>query len=179
MSDPSIRLLILDVDGILTDGTIRFDEAGGQSRAFHVHDGMGITLWKAVGRQTAILTAKQSNATLARAQSLGIQLIEQGANDKLPGFERLLSAAGVDASQTAYMGDDLRDIPILRRVAYPITVPEAAAEVLKIVQDRIEKGQGGYVAARPGGRGAVRDAIEHLLKREELWSQALTAIGID
>jgi 3-deoxy-D-manno-octulosonate 8-phosphate phosphatase (KDO 8-P phosphatase) len=170
LSEHNIRLLILDVDGVLTDGTIVFDETGGQSRAFHIQDGLGLTLWKAIGRRAAILTSKQSGSTLARAKMLGIDLIEQGADDKLPGFERLLAAAGVDAAQTAYVGDDLLDAPVLRRVAYPITVPDAPAEVRAIAR---------YVTSRPGGHGAVRDAVEHLLKREGAWTQAIAAIGAD
>lgn len=166
----NIRLLILDVDGILTDGTIRMDETGGQSRAFHIQDGLGLTLWKAVGRQVALLTSKRSGATLARAQMLGIDMIEQGADDKLPGFERILKAAGVEAGETAYMGDDLLDAPILRRVGYAMTVPDAAAEIREIAR---------YITRRTGGRGAVRDAVEHLLKRDGLWTQAMAAIGAD
>lgn len=168
MSEPQIRLLILDVDGVLTDGRIYFDDAGNQTRAFHIQDGLGLTLWKAVDRQAAILTSKRSPAVAARAQMLGIHLIEQGAEDKLPGFQKLLEAAGVDSSQTAYMGDDLLDAPVLRRVGYPITVPNAVPEVLELAK---------FVTPRRGGEGAVRDAIEHLLRRDGIWAQALERIG--
>jgi 3-deoxy-D-manno-octulosonate 8-phosphate phosphatase (KDO 8-P phosphatase) len=127
-------------------------------------------MWKAVGRQAALLTSKNSPAAMARAQMLGITLISQGAEDKLPGLQNLLHAAGVDSSQTAYMGDDLLDAPVMRRVAYPITVPNAAPEVLELAK---------FVTPRPGGHGAVRDAVEHLLRREGLWAEAVRHIGAD
>jgi 3-deoxy-D-manno-octulosonate 8-phosphate phosphatase (KDO 8-P phosphatase) len=170
LAEQEIRLLILDVDGVLTDGVIQIDDTGRQARSFHIQDGLGLTLWKAVGRQVALLTSKKSAAVAARAEMLGITLLEQGAEDKLPGFGRILVAAGVDASQTAYMGDDLLDAPVLRRVGYPITVPDAAPEVRALAK---------FVTPRSGGRGAVRDAVEHLLQREGLWADALRRIGAD
>lgn len=170
MAEQSIRLLILDVDGVLTDGRIFIDDTGRQMRAFHIQDGLGIAMWKAVGRQTALLTSKRSPAVVARAEMLGIGLIEQGAEDKLPGLEKLLKAAGVEASQTAYMGDDLLDAPVLRRVGYPISVPNAVPQVRELAR---------FVTPRSGGEGAVRDAVEHLLNREGLWANALRQIGAD
>jgi len=170
LTDSTIRLLILDVDGVLTDGRIYIDDSGRQTKAFHIQDGLGLTLWQAVGRQVALLTSKRSPAVIARAEMLGIRLIEQGAEDKLPGLEKLLAAAGVDASQTAYMGDDLLDAPVMRRVGYPMTVPNAAPEVLELAK---------FVTPRPGGHGAVRDAVEHLLRRDGLWAQAIHHIGAD
>ncbi len=170
MSELDLRLLILDVDGVLTDGAIIFDDSGQQARRFHIRDGLGLVMWRAVGGKVALLTSKRSPATMARAQMLGVDLIEQGADDKLPGFERLLQAAGVSAAQTAYMGDDLLDLPVLRRVAYPMTVSDAADEVIAVAR---------YVTTRPGGCGAVREAVEHLLKRQSRWDEALRAIGAD
>lgn len=170
LPEPQIQLLILDVDGVLTDGRIHIDDSGCQSRAFHIQDGLGLTLWKSVGKQSAILTSKNSPAVAARARMLGITLIEQGAEDKLPGLENLLHAAGVESSQTAYVGDDLLDAPVLRRVGYPITVPNGAPQLRELAR---------FVTPRPGGEGAVRDVVEHLLCREGLWEQALRHIGAD
>lgn len=170
MPETSIRLLILDVDGVLTDGTVYFDDAGVQARRFHIRDGLGIEMWKAAGRQVAILSAKDSPAVRSRAQMLGIELIEQGGQDKLPGFERLLKAAGVAAGQTAYMGDDLLDAVVMRRVGYPVTVADAADEVRALAK---------FVTTRRGGDAAVREAIEHLLRRENAWERAIAAIGAD
>ena len=168
MASAGLELLILDVDGVLTDGTIAIDDAGRQSRVFHIRDGLGVAMWKAVGRQVAILTSKRSEGVLARARMLGIELVEQGAEDKLPGLERLLQAAGVPKEQTAYVGDDLLDAAVMRQVAYPIAVADAADEIKRLAR---------YVTRQPGGRGAVREAVEHLLKREGAWEAAMQAIG--
>jgi 3-deoxy-D-manno-octulosonate 8-phosphate phosphatase (KDO 8-P phosphatase) len=168
--EDGIRLLVLDVDGVLTDGTILFDDAGRQFRGFCIQDGLGVTLWRAVGRPAAILSSKQSQAVAARARMLGIDLLEQGAEDKLPGLQRLLTAADVPAAQTAYVGDDLLDAVVMRHVGYPIAVANSVDEIRALAR---------YVTIRPGGQGAVREAIEHLLKRDGLWPAALRAIGAD
>lgn len=170
MACNEIRLLVLDVDGVLTNGTILIDDDGRQSRRFHIQDGLGVTLWRSVGRQVAILTSKRSAAVEARARMLGIDLIEQGAEDKLPGLDRLVSRAGVSLDETAYTGDDLLDVAVMRRVGYPIAVANAVEEVKEIAA---------YVTSRNGGEGAVREAIEHLLKRDGQWWAALKAIGAD
>lgn len=165
-----IRLLILDVDGVLTDGAILLDDRGHQYRRFHIRDGLGIAMWRAVGRTAAILTSKRSDAVTARARMLGIDLVEQGAEDKMPGLNRILGAAGVPADRTAYIGDDLLDLVVMRHVRYPMTVADAAEEV---------KAAACHVTSCAGGRGAVREAIEHLLRREGAWDAALAAIGAD
>lgn len=165
-----LRLIVLDVDGVLTDGTIYIDDEGRQMRGFHIQDGLGIALWKAVGGQVAILTSKRSEAVMTRARMLGIDLVEQGAEDKLPGFERLLASAGVPAERTAYIGDDLLDAAVMRRAGYPIAVDNAVPEIKSIAK---------RVTARSGGQGAVREAIEHLLKAGGDWAAALQAIGAD
>ena len=168
VSNHSIRLIVLDVDGVMTDGRIRFDDAGGQSREFHIQDGLGVTMWRGIGRQVGILTSKQSGAVAARAKMLGIDLLEQGKEDKVPGLERMLAKAQVNAEETAFVGDDLLDAAVMRQVGYPIAVANAVDDIKAIAS---------YVTKQPGGSGAVREAIEHLLKRENLWQQALEAIG--
>jgi 3-deoxy-D-manno-octulosonate 8-phosphate phosphatase (KDO 8-P phosphatase) len=170
VSSTEIRLLVLDVDGVLTDGTIFIDDSGRQTRGFHIQDGLGVTMWRSIGRRVAILTSKRSSAVEARARMLGIDLIEQGAEDKLPGLERLISAAGVSLEETAYVGDDLLDAAVMRRVGYPVAVSNAVDEVKELAV---------YVTGRSGGQGAVREAIEHLLKRDGQWGAALKAIGAD
>ncbi|HPD28375.1 MAG TPA: HAD-IIIA family hydrolase [Phycisphaerae bacterium] len=170
MASNEIRLLVLDVDGVLTDGTIFIDDDGRQSRGFHIQDGLGVSLWRSVGRRVAILTSKRSPGVEARARMLGIELIEQGAEDKVPGLERLVSRAGVSLEETAYAGDDLLDVAVMRRVGYPIAVANAVEEVKEIAA---------YVTSRSGGQGAVREAIEHLLKRDGQWYAAFKAIGAD
>jgi 3-deoxy-D-manno-octulosonate 8-phosphate phosphatase (KDO 8-P phosphatase) len=170
VSSTEIRLLVLDVDGVLTDGSILIDEQGRQVRGFHIQDGLGVTLWRSIGRQVAILTSKRSPAVEARARMLGIDLVEQGAEDKLPGLQRLVPAAGVSLEQTAYVGDDLLDAAVMRRVGYPIAVANATEEIKELAV---------YVTRRTGGHGAVREAIEHLLRRDGQWWAALKAIGAD
>jgi 3-deoxy-D-manno-octulosonate 8-phosphate phosphatase (KDO 8-P phosphatase) len=156
------------VDGVLTDGTIGMDDEGRQTRRFHIQDGLGITMWRAVGRQAALLTSKRSEGVLARARMLGIDLVEAGQEDKLPGLDRLLEAAKVSAEQTAYVGDDLLDAAVMRRVGCPIAVANAVEEIQRLAR---------FVTTRPGGQGAVREAVEYLLKREGCWQAALEAIG--
>lgn len=170
MANLDIRLLVMDVDGVLTDGTLLMDEEGRQSRRFHIQDGLGIKLWRATGREAAILTSKQSETVRVRARMMGIELIEQGAEDKLPGLDRLCSAVGVSLEQTAYAGDDLLDAPPMRRAGYPIAVANAVEELKAIAR---------YTTTRPGGQGAVREIIEHLLKQADAWSKAIEAIGAD
>jgi len=170
VSNAEIRLLVIDVDGVLTDGTILIDEAGRQVRSFDIQDGLGVAMWRAVGRHAALLTSKRSEAVAARAEMLRIELLEQGAEDKLPGFERLLSAVGVSREQAAYIGDDLLDAVVMRRAGYPIAVANAVDEIKALAR---------YVTGRRGGEGAVREAIEHLLKRDSQWQAAVRAIGAD
>jgi len=165
-----IRLLILDVDGVLTDGALWFDEDGRPLRRFHIRDGLGLALWRAAGGQSALLTSKRSEAVLARARMMRIELIEQGSEDKLPGLARILAASGVAAEQAAYLGDDLLDLAPMRRVGYPMAVGDAAGEVRNAAR---------YVTRQPGGQGAVREAVEHLLKRQDQWRQALRTLGLE
>ncbi|NLX14232.1 MAG: HAD hydrolase family protein [Phycisphaerales bacterium] len=170
MAHTAINLLVLDVDGVLTDGSILMTETGEQIRAFHITDGLGIAMWRALGRQVAILTSKRSPGIEARAAMLGIEMIEQGAEDKLPGLERILHTAGIPADQAAYVGDDLLDLVAMRRVGFPIAVANAAPEVKAVAR---------FVTTRSGGHGAVREAVEHIVKRDEQWAAALRAIGAD
>jgi len=170
LPNEAIRLLVLDVDGVLTDGALLFDDDGRCHRRFHIRDGLAIAIWRALGRQVAILTSKRAGSIQARAAMLGIELTEQGADDKLPGFERILATAGVPAGQTAYIGDDLLDLVVMRRAGYPIAVADAAPEVRQAAR---------FVTTRTGGDAAVREAVEHLLKRENAWDAGLAAIGAD
>ncbi|MCA9291457.1 MAG: HAD-IIIA family hydrolase [Phycisphaerales bacterium] len=160
----AIQLLILDVDGVLTDGSIAIDDHGIETKRFNVRDGLGIVIWQRLGYQTAILTSRSSMAVRHRANELGIAHVIQGSKDKLRDFARLLATLGLDAEQVAMIGDDLPDLPILQRVGYAITVADAASECVGIAD---------YVTSARGGRGAVREAIEHLLRVRHEWDQAL------
>ncbi len=169
MKPTDIKLLLLDVDGVLTDGSILLDETGRQIMRFHVRDGLGIKAWRELGLDIGILTSRSGRALTHRAAELGIDLVEQGAGDKLVTFENICRRTGVLPEQTAYLGDDLADLPVLLRVGYPMAVPDAAAEVRQVAQ---------YITTQPGGRGAVRDAVEHLLGEMGRWDEVLESYGL-
>lgn len=153
-------LLILDVDGVLTEGSIIMDDHGVQSKRFHVRDGFAIREAMRVGLSVGILTGRASRVVTLRAAELRVDLLLQGCGDKRIGLETLCQQAGVEPEQTAYLGDDLVDAPAMLRCGYPMAVADAAAEVREIAK---------FVTLTPGGHGAVREAIEHLLKAQNKW----------
>jgi 3-deoxy-D-manno-octulosonate 8-phosphate phosphatase (KDO 8-P phosphatase) len=156
----AIELLVLDVDGVLTDGQILLYGDGREAKRFGLLDGHGIRMWQRAGLRVALLSGRQSDATQRRAEQLEIEHVVQGCYFKGPALEELLSDLGVASEHVAYMGDDLPDIPPMRKVGYAMAVANAVDEV---------KAQADYVTTRPGGSGAVREAIEHLLKNSGRW----------
>lgn len=160
----AITMLAMDVDGTLTDGAIRLHADGSEMKVFDCRDGLGISAWHALGFASALITGRRCPAVEHRAAELGIAHIIQGAKSKSDALDRLLAESGVSAEQTAYVGDDWNDLPILRRVGYPISVADASAEVRRVAR---------FVTAAPGGRGAVREAVEHLLGVKGLMRDAL------
>jgi 3-deoxy-D-manno-octulosonate 8-phosphate phosphatase (KDO 8-P phosphatase) len=164
MAIPNIQLLILDVDGVLTDGGIIRDDNGQQIKRFHVRDGAGIVLWRRLNKDVAIITGKESQVVLHRADELGIENVYQNIGNKLDAYDQLKEELGVKDSEIAYIGDDLPDLPVMRRVAVPIAVADAVEEVRAVAK---------YVTKFPGGYGAVRDAIEFLCKEMGIWQQVL------
>ncbi len=159
-----ITLLALDVDGVLTDGSIYLDDQGVETKRFHVRDGFGIKLWQKMGFEVAILTGRTGQAVQHRMRELGVKLVIQGALDKGQGLDFLLSEARREPSEVAYVGDDWPDLPVLRRVGYPMSVADG---------DPLAKALSRFVTSANGGHGAVREAIEHLLDRKALISRAL------
>jgi 3-deoxy-D-manno-octulosonate 8-phosphate phosphatase (KDO 8-P phosphatase) len=164
MSLANIQLLILDVDGVLTDGGIIRDDNGIQIKRFHVRDGAGIVLWRRLGKDVAIITGKESDVVTHRAEELGIQHVYQNAGNKLEAYEQVKEELGVRDNEIAYVGDDLPDLPVMRKVAVPIAVADAVHEVQGVAK---------HVTKNGGGHGAVRDAIEYLCKEMGLWQQVL------
>ena len=142
-----IRLLCLDCDGVLTDGTLLISDAGEESKRFHVHDGLAIKAWQASGRVVAVITARTSPALQRRMEELGVTEVHQGASDKRAVFDDILNRHQIDASCVAYMGDDLGDIPVLSGCGLAMAPANACAEVRAIAQ---------WVSERRGGEGAVR-----------------------
>jgi len=164
MSLPTVSLLLLDVDGVLTDGGIIRDDAGQQIKRFHVRDGAGIVLWRRLQKEVAIITGKESDVVSHRAQELGIQHVYQNVGNKLEVYTELKEELGVADAAIAYIGDDLPDLPVMRRVGVPIAVADAVEEVRAAAK---------YVTKFPGGYGAVRDGIEFLCKEMGVWQQVL------
>ncbi len=162
MTEPAdIELLVLDVDGVLTDGKITYDSAGGETKSFHVHDGAGLKYWHRAGKRSVVITGRSSEIVSRRCGELGVSIIRQGALTKLPVLEEILAELDVPAERAAYMGDDLPDIPPMRTCGLGITVPQAVAEVKEVAD---------WISPIPGGGGAVRWAIEKLLREGGLWS---------
>ena len=160
----AIRMLVLDVDGVLTDGRVFYGPAGQEFTGFHILDGHGIKMAIRSGLSLAIISGRESEAVAQRARELGIAEVHQKAVDKLVVFQRLLAKCGLAPSQVACMGDDLPDLPLLRRAGLAISVPDAVDELRAAAH---------YVTRRPGGRGAVREAVELLLRAQNLWSVEL------
>jgi len=150
----SVRLAIFDVDGVLTDGTLYYSDSGAEIKAFNVRDGLGIKMLQASGVRTAILTSRQSHAVALRARDLGIDLLYQGASDKLATYRALLARIKLDASAAAYIGDDLVDLPVLLNCGFAVTVPEAPAAVRRCAH---------YVTQARGGHGAARELCELIM----------------
>lgn len=155
-----IELLLLDVDGVLTDGSIVYTADRVEIKRFHVRDGSGLKFWHNAGKRTAIISGRTSPAVELRAAELGINLVLQGQPDKVPSLGVVLNETGLQAEQVCAIGDDLPDLPVLRRVGLAVAVADACPEV---------RAAADYVTAAPGGRGAVRDAIEWLLKLQGRW----------
>lgn len=158
----AIQLLLLDVDGVMTDGRIIYDNQGNEFKAFDVKDGHGLKLLQRAGIAVGIITGRRSNVVCQRAEELGIELLRQGAKRKLAPYLEILQQQNLGDDQVAYMGDDLVDLPILRRVGFSATVADAVPEVIQRVD---------YVTARDGGRGAVREVCDLLLKACGQWEQ--------
>jgi len=152
-----IRVMILDVDGVLTDGRLYYGASGEVLKAFNVRDGHGVKLLREGGIEVAILTARQSDIVAVRARELGVERVVQGAADKLAGFERLLRDTGMSAQRCGYIGDDWPDLAVLARVGFAATVADAAPEVRAAAH---------WVTTAPGGAGAVRELAEFVLRAQ-------------
>ena len=149
-----IRLAIFDVDGVLTDGTIYLSESGEEMKAFNILDGLGLKMLAASGIVTALLSGRKSKMVSLRAKEIGIAHLMQGVDDKLEVYHRLLRKLDLAEEETSYMGDDLPDLPVLRRCGLALSVPNAP----DVVRNHVH-----YVTSAPGGRGAAREACEFLL----------------
>lgn len=160
----AMKLMVLDVDGVLTDGTITINADGSESKRFSVLDGHGIRMWHRAGLRTAIISGRRSKATDIRAAQLEITHVFQDCHDKLPVIEKLLAQTGVSLGEVVYIGDDILDIPIMRRVGFAVAAANAVDEL---------KGCCHYITSSPGGGGAVREVIEYILKNTGRWNDLM------
>jgi len=153
-----LKLFLLDVDGVLTDGTITYTHEGNEIKSFHTRDGLGIRLLMESGVEVGLITARESEAVNRRVQDLGIKYVFQKAKNKLEIFNTLLKELNLQPSEVGYMGDDWLDLPILIRVGFAATVEDAVPEVLQVAH---------YVTKRKGGRGAVREVCDLILEARD------------
>jgi 3-deoxy-D-manno-octulosonate 8-phosphate phosphatase (KDO 8-P phosphatase) len=157
-----IRLLLLDVDGVLTDGRITYDSQGREHKSFDVKDGHGLKMLQRAGLAVGIITGRRSSIVELRARELGIDIVVQGAKSKLEPYENILQQQGLRDEEVAYVGDDLVDLPILRRAGFAVTVADGVEDL---------KSQVHYVTVRSGGHGAVREVCDLLLKESGRWEE--------
>nr|NJM03180.1 HAD-IIIA family hydrolase [Desulfobacula sp.] len=155
-----IRLLLLDVDGVLTDGGITYSDSGEQIKTFHSRDGFGLRLLMDSGIRVGIITGRVSKALRHRCDNLGITLLCDGAKDKAAALEKIILETGIPAGNIAFVGDDLMDLPVMKKVGVSFCVADAAEEVKQYSR---------MVTTRGGGRGAVREICESILKAKGLW----------
>lgn len=156
-----IKLLLLDVDGVLTDGRIIYDSEGGETKSFDVKDGHGLKLLQRAGIRVGIITGRQSAIVARRAEELGIELVYQGAKDKSLPFNEIMQKLALAPEEIAYVGDDIVDLPVMRKVGFAATVADAVDDVKPFAD---------MVTRLPGGRGAVREICDFILKESGRWS---------
>lgn len=160
----NVRLMIFDVDGVLTDGSLHYGADGEALKTFNVQDGLGIKLLQEGGIRTAIISARRSPQVTARAKDLGIEFVHQGGHDKLTPFNALVAQLGLTNEQVGFIGDDIVDLPILSRVGFAVGVPNARPEVMTRVH---------HVTQHGGGQGAVREVCEFVLRAQGLYDKIM------
>jgi 3-deoxy-D-manno-octulosonate 8-phosphate phosphatase (KDO 8-P phosphatase) len=159
-----VELILSDVDGVLTDGGIWYDNQGVELKCFHIRDGMGVRLWQQAGFKFGVLTARTSHIVKLRAGELGIDIVRQGFEDKLPVAQEIIRECRLKPQQVCYIGDDLTDLPVIRHVGLGIAVGDAAVEV---------RAAAAYVTRLPGGRGVAREVVETILKAKGRWDDVI------
>jgi 3-deoxy-D-manno-octulosonate 8-phosphate phosphatase (KDO 8-P phosphatase) len=158
----AIELLLLDVDGVLTDGAIIYSDNGVETKVFHVRDGSALHLWHRAGKRSAVISGRNSRLVDIRAAELEVSLVLQGIADKGQAYQRVLSELGVRPEQVCFIGDDIPDLPILGDCGFAVAVADACAEV---------RADAHYVTQARGGRGAVREVIELILRCQGRWQE--------
>jgi len=159
-----IKLLLLDVDGVLTDGCIIYNDKSVETKVFNVKDGLGVSLLMQAGVKVGIVTSRYSKALYHRCNNLGISLIFDGVHEKISVLELISEQTGLRAEEIAFIGDDLPDLPLMRKVGFSITVADAHKTVIENVD---------MVTSAKGGAGAVREVCEAILKAQGFWNKIL------
>ena len=159
-----IELILSDVDGVLTDGRLVLDNQGIETKRFHIRDGMGIALWRKAGYRFGMVTLRSSQVLKIRAAELGVEIVRQGADDKLAATREILEELELSLPQVCYIGDDLPDLPAVRAAGLGVAVADAAPELRQGAD---------YVTTAPGGAGAVRETIELILKTQRRWDDVI------
>lgn len=159
-----IKFLVLDVDGTLTDGKIYVDDKDNSFKAFNVKDGFALVNWLKLGGEVAILTGKKSNIVERRAKELGIKYIIQGSKNKKQDLKNLLKELNITFENVAYMGDDLNDLGVMKSVGFSACPKDSVQEVLEITN---------FISSKNGGNGAVREFLEHIMKKNGMWKKIL------
>ncbi len=163
-----IKMILSDVDGVMTDGGLIFDNQGVESKQFQTRDGMGIRIWRRAGNQFGIITARSSQIVRVRSAELGIDIVRQGIEDKLPIGFQIISEAGLTPEQVCYVGDDLPDLALIDAVGLGVAVADAAEEVRRTAN---------YTTSVPGGRGTIREVVELILKNQNRWDDLIRKYG--
>lgn len=159
-----IRLILSDVDGVLTDGGITFDNQGIETKTFNVRDGLGIKLWQRTGHRFGIITARSSHIVKLRMDELGIDLVRQGSQDKLVVGTQILNELALEPAEVCYIGDDLSDLSLMNHVGLAATVSDGATEVRSAAH---------LTTKAVGGSGAIRELIETILKSQKRWNELI------
>jgi 3-deoxy-D-manno-octulosonate 8-phosphate phosphatase (KDO 8-P phosphatase) len=159
-----IKLLLMDCDGVLTDGRLWLTDDGDEQKTFNTKDGLGLALLHRAGLRSGVISGRTSKALARRARELGVEFVRQGDEQKIQAFEEVLGLSGVAEDEVAFVGDDLSDIPLMRRSELAIAVADAVEETRSAAH---------YVTRAEGGRGAVREVIEIILKSQGLWTDLL------
>ena len=159
-----LKLLILDVDGVLTDGRLFFDDKGKEYKCFHARDGHGIKLLRQTGVEVAVISGRKSNSVALRMKSLGVEYVYQGHENKIAAFNEIIQSLSIQPEQAAHVGDDLLDLPIMKRVGLSIAVNDANEPVKEYAD---------WCTKTPGGRGAVREICDFIMQSQGTFEDIL------
>jgi 3-deoxy-D-manno-octulosonate 8-phosphate phosphatase (KDO 8-P phosphatase) len=165
-----VKLLLMDCDGVMTDGRLELLENGDEQKTFHARDGQGISLLQRAGLQTGIISGRTSSATERRAQDLKMGYVSQYAKNKVEALDEIIGRAGVTVAECAFIGDDVGDVPVMRRVALAVAVADAVEETKQVAH---------FVTELKGGHGAVREVTDFILKAQGKWEEVMKRFVVD